>query len=77
MNDTIDVEIFQEWLKESALHDDEHHHHHHHHHAHEHLHGEAHEDHGHTHETRLETERIAIEREIPFSLSVQEEAIAG
>lgn len=72
-NDTIDVEIFQEWLK--ANHHDESHDHDRHDHAH--VHGHTHstlEDHGHTHETKLETERVAIERE--FSMSVQEEAIA-
>lgn len=75
-NDTIDVEIFQEWLKESSPHNEHSHDHHHEHdHAHDHSHSHA-EDHGHTHETKLETERVAIEREIPFSLGVEQEAIA-
>lgn len=75
--DTVDAEIFQQWLipkepKKDASkhkHHDEHHHEHHHEHAHEHDH-----DHGHDHDTRTETERQAVEKE-EFSLTVEEAAI--
>ena len=66
--DTVEVEVFQEWLKAAHGHD--------HGHEHSHEHGHSEEDHGHTHETRTETERVAIERETAFSLSAQQEAIA-
>ncbi len=76
--DTVEVEVFQEWLKAAHSHGEEegHGHHLHHEHAHEHAHSHDAEDHGHTHETRTETERVAIERETSFSLAVQQETIA-
>ncbi len=76
-SDTVDVEVFQEWLKEA--HEHAHEHAHDHDHGHSHSHGHSHEeedDHGHTHDTRTETERVAVERETNFSLSAQQDAIA-
>ncbi|CAF4255270.1 unnamed protein product [Adineta steineri] len=72
VDDTIDVEIYQHWLKPASdtyssekEHDHEDHRHHHHHHKHDsdHHHEDHDHDHGHIHEARAKVEQTAVDRE--------------